>query len=70
MADNLSFRRFFNPDKSPHTQINPLTGVYDRIAKHHSPKGRIVWDSLRKGPYVRALHGELPGSKYAMRHGR
>lgn len=61
MSKDLSFRRFFNPEKSPKTQINPLKGVYDYYPKHEHEKhrGKLVWDSNRKGTYVRAKHGEL-----------
>ena len=61
MSKDVGFRRFFNPDKSPKTQINPSTGVYDYYPKHEHEKhrGKIVWDSSRKGTYVRAKHGEL-----------
>lgn len=61
MSKDVGFRRFFNPDKSPKTQINPLTGVYDYYPKHEHEKhrGKIVWDSSRKSTYVRAKHGEL-----------
>lgn len=63
MSKDVSFRRYFNPDASPHTVINPVTGHYDYYPKHENRRGRVVWDSLRKGPYVRAKHGELPLSK-------
>jgi hypothetical protein len=63
MAKDTSFNRYLNQSKSPHTQINPITGVYDRIAKHRKYMGRVVWDSMRKGTYIRAKHGELPLSK-------
>lgn len=45
MKDN-SFARFFNPSKSKK--------IHESI-----PKGKLLWDSQRKGTYVRAKHGEL-----------
>lgn len=61
MSKDVGFRRFFNPYKSPKTQFNPLTGVYDYYPKHEHEKrrGKFVWGSSRKGTYVRAKHGEL-----------
>lgn len=61
MAKDYSFSRFFNPQKSPRTQINPITGAYDYYPKYENDKhrGRIAWDSSKKGTYVRAIHGEL-----------
>ena len=48
MAKDLRFlSRFFNPRKSPR---NPEHGI---------PDGRLVWDSSKKGTYVRAIHGKL-----------
>ena len=55
----MSFSRFFNPEKSPRTQINPFTGAYDYHPKHDKGRGRVIWDSLKKGTYVRARHGAL-----------
>ena len=58
---DYSFSRFFNPQKSPRTQINPVTGTYDYFPKHEHKKhrGRVVWNSAVKGTYIRAIHGEL-----------
>lgn len=59
MSKDTSFRKFFNVDASPKTQINPITGVYDYYPKHAKYIGRLVWNSTQKGTYKRALHGEL-----------
>lgn len=58
---DYSFSRFFNPQKSPRTQINPVTGVYLYYPKHEREKhrGKVVWDSSKKGTYIRSKHGEL-----------
>ena len=56
---NYSFFRYFNTDKSQHTQINPITRTYDYYPKHANPKGIVTWPSSTKGTYVRAIHGEL-----------
>lgn len=55
----IDFFRFFNPQKSPMTQINEKGNGFDYYTKHHRPKGRVVWDSQRKGSYIKAMHGEL-----------
>lgn len=59
MSKDVSFRRFFNPDKSPRTQFNYEKGIYDYFPKHSKKRGRMVWNSYQKGTYVRAKHGEL-----------
>ena len=56
---DFSFFRYFNPHKSPHTQINPITRAYDYFPKHDNRKGVLIWHSSRYGTYVRAKHGEL-----------
>lgn len=40
------------PDYVPVNVISVKEGKY----KH---RGRLVWDSKRKGTYIRAIHGEL-----------
>ena len=60
---NFSFFRYFNTTKSPHTQINPLTGVYEYYPKNVKYRGVVVWDSRRKGTYIRAIHGPLTKKK-------
>lgn len=61
---DFSFTRFFNPQKSPRTQlhINKDSGLpdgFDYFPKHFKQKGKVVWDSARKGTYVKERHGEL-----------
>ena len=56
---DFSFFRYFNPHKSPHTQINPITRAYDYYPKHPNVRGVVVWNSTQRGTYVRAKHGEL-----------
>ena len=46
------FAGFFNPMKSM-----PKNG--SGISQFKKRFGRLVWDSSRKGTYVRAIHGEL-----------
>lgn len=60
---DFSFFRYFNPQKSPHSQINPTTGVYEYFPKHDNRKGIVVWSSATKGTYVRAIHGVLNPKK-------
>ena len=58
MSKDLSFARFFNPSKSPSGGFDARTGqMYFPI--HMKRQGRLVWDSAKKGTYVRAIHGEL-----------
>lgn len=59
---NYSFAKFFNPEKSPHTSFNPITGVIEYMAKHATRRmGKAVYDSWRKNklgirvPYVRQI---------------
>jgi len=53
MAKDYSFQRFFkNPDKS---QAKESSGIHQREKRH----GRVVWNSLINGTYVRSIHGEL-----------
>lgn len=51
------FEAFFHPEKSPRTQItrNKTTGLleFDYVPKHQKRQGVVVWDSNRKGTYVR-----------------
>lgn len=56
---DFSFFRYFNPHKSRHTQINPITGAYEYFPKHDNRKGILIWPSATKGTYVRAIHGIL-----------
>jgi len=56
---DYSFAKFFHPEKSPHTMFNPINGVFTYVAKHKKHTGHVVWDSMRKGTYVFAKHGEL-----------
>ena len=58
MAKDTSYARFFHPEKSPHTIFHPLKGFL-YFPKHIKRRGRLVWDSLTKGTYIRAKHGEL-----------
>lgn len=60
---NFSFFRYFNPQKSPHAQMNPHTGAYEYYPKNDKSRGVVVWDSRRKGTYVRSIHGELTKKK-------
>lgn len=53
------FFRFFNVDKSTHTQINRDGTGYDYYPKHENRLGRVVWDSKRKGTYIRERDGAL-----------
>ena len=54
---DFSFAKFFHPEKSPRTiwSINPLTHEPEcvRQAKHEKYRGRIIWNSMRKGTYFR-----------------
>jgi hypothetical protein len=43
------YARYFNTNKSPNANGSET----------YKYRGRVVWDSLRKGTYVRAIHGEL-----------
>jgi len=52
MSKDFSFSRFFHADKS--TSKNG-SGIHQAEKRH----GRLVWDSSKKGTYVRAIHGEL-----------
>lgn len=59
---DFSWTKFFNVRKSPATQFSiDQNGMlrFDYYTKHNKPKGRLVWDSLRKGTYVRKIHGNL-----------
>lgn len=57
---DFSFLRFFHPEKSPHTQFNPITRKYDYIVKHMKiPQGRLVWNSNHGNTYIKAKHGIL-----------
>lgn len=57
------FARFFHPEKSPHTSISidPLTKLFrfDYFPKHWNMRDRLVWDSRKKGTYIRQKHGRL-----------
>jgi len=59
MKNDYSFSKFFHPEKSPHTIFDPIKGVFTYYPKNPKKMGRVVWDSLRKGTYIRAKHGEL-----------
>ena len=56
---DYSFAKFFHPEKSPHTIFDYAKGVFAYVAKHKKTRGHVAWDSMRKGPYVFAKHGEL-----------
>jgi len=59
MTKDYSFGRFFHPEKSPHTIFDPIKEAFSYYPKHPKRRGRVVWDSLKKGTYIRAKHGEL-----------
>ena len=52
MSKDYSFSRFFHSEKS---MPKNGSGIHQAKKRH----GRLVWDSKKKGTYVRALHGEL-----------
>ncbi len=56
---DYSFAKFFHPEKSPRTIFDPKKGIFVYYAKHAKRAGHIVWDSIKKGTYIRAKHGEL-----------
>jgi len=60
---DFSFTRFFCPSKSVSTQVSRDGKSYDYFPKNFIFKGKLVWDSLKKGTYQRSIHGELEGSK-------
>lgn len=59
MKKDLSFAKFFHPEKSLRTIFDPKKGIFIYYPKHKKYSGRIVWDSLKKGTYIRKKHGEL-----------
>jgi len=63
MSKDTSYAKFFHPEKSPKTQFHydkdTTRIVWDYVPKHQKRRGKIVWDSLRKGTYVIAKHGLL-----------
>lgn len=54
---DFSFAKFFNPQKSPRTQLNPEIGKFVYFPKHIKARGVVVWNSFQKGTYVKAEHG-------------
>lgn len=56
---DYSFVKFFHPEKSPHTIFDFKKGIFDYVAKHKKIHGHVAWDSIRKGTYIFAKHGEL-----------
>ena len=56
---NFSFFRYFNPQKSPHTQFNPITKTYEYYPKNAKRRGIVVWSGSQRGTYIRKKHGEL-----------
>lgn len=63
---DFSFNKFFNPDKSPRTQGHYdkernrfVFEYYPKHAREHNYPTRLAWDTLRRGTYVRAQHGNL-----------
>jgi hypothetical protein len=64
---DFSFIRFFHPNKSVSTQVSRDGKSYDYFPKNFIAKGKVVWDSWRKGTYQRSIHGELEGSKHLLK---
>ena len=59
---DLSFARFFNTEKSPHTHYNPITRIYEYYAKHvnlSNSRLRLIWDSYNNGTYIKSRDGEI-----------
>jgi hypothetical protein len=61
---DLGFARFFHPEKSPNF------GVAFGEAKNikDTDMGIVVWESKRKGSYVRREHGKLPFTRKRPQH--
>ena len=65
MTKDTSWHRFFNPQKSPHTNWIAVAGggfKIDYWPKNIKPLqriGRVLWYSSQWGTYEFAKHGEL-----------
>jgi hypothetical protein len=57
MSKDYGFVRFFNLSKSPRGGMQLDGTIY--YPKHRKPKGTLVWNSSKKGTYIRKIHGEL-----------
>lgn len=53
------YYRFFNPKKSPQTEMNFLTGEMT-IRKHPKRTGKLVWSG---GTYVKDIHGGIGSNR-------
>ena len=54
----MIYARFYNSSKSTYEKFtnNPF---FNGVITPKPKKGKTVWDSQRKGTYVRAIHGTL-----------
>lgn len=65
MTKDTSWHRFFNPEKSPRTNLIPAEGggfkidYWPKNIKPWQRIGRVVWPSKQWGTYVFAKHGVL-----------
>jgi hypothetical protein len=54
---DTSWHRFFRPEKSPHSifSFNKETNLfeYSYVPKHDKSRGVIIWDSKKKGTFMR-----------------
>lgn len=53
MKKNIGFLRYFTPQKKWNKENK-------EVFVKHSERERLIWDSSKKGTYIRAKHGELP----------
>jgi len=51
---DYGFSRYFNPEKSFSITSS---GIHEKETM--KKRGTLVWNSARKGTYVRKIHGEL-----------
>lgn len=60
-ARDYGFAKFFNPNASPHTsfRIKDNKIIFDYIPKHFISIGRLVWNPMKQGTYVKQKHGKL-----------
>ncbi len=56
---DLSFAKYFNQNKSLHNGLHKGEVSIHSIEMKRKRREVLVWDSFKKGTYVRALHGEL-----------
>jgi len=56
---DLSFAKYFKPNKSLHNALRKGQISTHSVEMRKKRREKLVWNSSKKGTYIRAIHGDL-----------